>query len=362
MKKYTANYAFTNPNFVIQNLVKNEIEEQDRALLYVLKNLLQRGFPTILSRYLQVELGKIHSKKDFKEPFLFISTKLPTWIDTIKGDSQNNYFPAKDFFENIIPNEFGEFSFIQSLLLPEIEINEIVGKENPSFTNQQVDFYLPQAKLIIEIDGQQHKTDDVTRIGDINRDNYLYSNGFKVVRITTKELRNGNYKFKITDIVNYLKTKKISKKLYLYKISFDAIKNNNLSKKIVNRKILPSAIIRFQLLLIDFLLNQYLTFDDEWNFNIIIRADEKLEGFAKLAVEDFFIWYSQLHKLKTKEDFNKPKYQINYTHSLNEYDTSSNVINIDFSLFERWTDENRLHPDLIVVRSDYLELRKTISK
>lgn len=358
MKKYTANYALTSPNFVIQNLRENEIEEQDKALLYVLKNLFQRGVPTTLSQYLQDKLGEIHLEDDFKEEFLFISTQPPTWVDTIKGDNENNYFPAKEFFENIIPNEFGEFSFIQSLLLPEIEINKIVGKDNTEFTNQQVDFYLPLAKLIIEIDGRQHEIDDVILIGDIKRDKYLHSNGFKVIRITTDELRNGHYKSKITDILNYFKTEEISKKLRSYKTSFNLIKNNNLSQKVINRKILPSAIIRFQLLLIDFLLNKYLAFGNEWNFNIIIRDSEKLEGFAELAIDDFFIWYSKLHKLKTKEDFNKPKYNINYVYSLNQFDTSSNVIDIDFSLFERWTDENRLHPNLIIVRSDYFGIEK----
>ena len=42
MKKYTANYAFTNPNFVIQNLVENEVELPEKSLLYVLKNILAK--------------------------------------------------------------------------------------------------------------------------------------------------------------------------------------------------------------------------------------------------------------------------------------------------------------------------------
>ena len=71
MKRYTANYAFTNPNFVIQNLVENKVEIKDKALLFVLRNILQRGFPTILSEYLQGELGKTHAEEDFKKPFLY---------------------------------------------------------------------------------------------------------------------------------------------------------------------------------------------------------------------------------------------------------------------------------------------------
>jgi ATP-dependent DNA helicase RecQ len=42
---------------------------------------------------------------------------------------------------------------------------------------------LPQAKLVIEIDGQQHKYDEVTRLSDSIRDKYLEQNGIKTVRI-----------------------------------------------------------------------------------------------------------------------------------------------------------------------------------
>ena len=53
MKKYTANYTYKNPNFVIQNLVTNQQDTDLMPVLSVAKNILQRGFPTILSKYLQ---------------------------------------------------------------------------------------------------------------------------------------------------------------------------------------------------------------------------------------------------------------------------------------------------------------------
>ena len=113
MKKYTANYACTNPNFVIQNLVENEFELPEKPLLYVLKNILQRGFPTLMSEYLQSQLGAIQADEDFRKPFLLVGIDPPQWIDTIKGDAQNQYFPAKDFLERIIPEYFGEYAFYQ---------------------------------------------------------------------------------------------------------------------------------------------------------------------------------------------------------------------------------------------------------
>ena len=43
------------------------------------------------------------------------------------------------------------------------------------------DFYCAEKKLVIEIDGQQHKTDEVTRISDSTRDNYLAGKGIKTI-------------------------------------------------------------------------------------------------------------------------------------------------------------------------------------
>jgi ATP-dependent DNA helicase RecQ len=228
MKKYTANYTYTNPNFVIQNLVENRIKSDLLPILYVIKNILQRGFPTTLSKNLQNELGEIHKLDNFEDRFLFATKQTPIWSDTIKGDPIRNYYPAKDFFETIIPNEFGEYAFVQSLIIPEIEINEITGEDNRNFINQQVDFYLPQAKLVIEIDGQQHKTDEVTRVSDTTRDNYLLTQGVTTIRIDTVELRNGNYKEKVKLILEHLS--RFDKLLTFYKNACEKIEENQMSE------------------------------------------------------------------------------------------------------------------------------------
>lgn len=355
MRKYTANYAFTNPNFVVQNFVTNEhSDESEKALLFVLRNLLQRGFPTILSKFLQNELGKLHSLPDFKKPFLLVSPRTPNWVGTIKGDEQQRYFPARDFFERILPASLGEWKFIQPLLLPEAEINEITGIFNEAFINQRVDFFLPQAKLVLEIDGQQHKQDNITRVNDGHRDRYLLENGIKTIRISTHEFRRGEYGAKIQAIKDYLSTKRIASKLKLYEDAFNQVSSSSLSEETIRRKLIPTAIIRLQLLLIDCLLNQYLSFKSPWRLNIIIPEDEPLNDFATLAIKDLFIWYGQLYQLKQKEDFVSPEVNITYGISRDtDFNTSSDVLNIDFSLFQRWTDEHEQHPDLLFVRTDY---------
>jgi ATP-dependent DNA helicase RecQ len=351
MKKYTANYTYTNPNFVIQNLVENPINTDFLSILFVTKNILQRGFPTTLSKYLQTELGEIHKLDNFKDRLLFATNQTSIWNDTIKGDKDRNYYPAKDFFENIIPNEFGEYCFVQSLIIPEVEINDIVGEENKNFINQQVDFYLPQAKLVIEIDGQQHKTDEVTRVSDITRDNYLTGQGIKTIRISTTELRNGNYTEKVNQILEHLS--RYDKLLTFYKNACEKIEMNELSEIEIKTKLLPTAIIRFQILLIELLTHNYLSLEENWNFNIL--SNEDLGDFPKLAINDLLIWIDKLWQLKNKAKIKKPKFEIKITNKKTEFSPSTRAINLDFSLFKRFTDENKHNPDIIYLRTDYFD-------
>lgn len=354
MKKYTANYTYTNPNFVIQNLVENPIKSDLLPILYVVKNILQRGFPTTLSKNLQNELGEIHKLDNFEDRFLFATKQTPIWNNTIKGDQIRNYYPAKDFFETIIPNEFGEYAFVQSLIIPEIEINEITGEDNRNFINQQVDFYLPQAKLVIEIDGQQHKTDEVTRVSDTTRDNYLLTQGVTTIRIDTVELRNGNYKEKVKLILEHLS--RFDKLLTFYKNACEKIEENQMSETEIKTKLLPTAIIRFQVLLIELLTHNYLSLNENWNFNIL--ANEELGNFPELAINDLLIWLDNLYQLKNKTNFKKPKFTINITGKKSDFVITTKAINLDFSLFKRYTDENKINPDVIYLRTDYFDIVK----
>ncbi|MBN1182178.1 MAG: DEAD/DEAH box helicase [Bacteroidales bacterium] len=351
MKKYTANYAYTNPNFVIQNLIENPIDTDLLPILFVIKNILQRGFPTTLSKNLQSTLGEIHKEDDFKERFLFATKQTPIWHNTIKGDRERNYYPAKDFFENIIINEFGQYSFVQSLIIPEIEINDIVGYEDKHFINQQVDFYLPQAKLVIEIDGQQHKKDKITRVSDGTRDNYLAQQGIITIRINTDELRNGKYKSKVTKILEHLS--RHDKLLNFYRTACEKIETNSISDTEIRTKLLPTAVIRFQILLIELMTHKYLSLNGEWNLNLLIH--EGLETSPELAINDLLIWIDHLWQLKNKSKIEKPILHLKTTKDKSEFIPTTKAINIDFSLFKRYTDENRLNPDVIYLRTDYFD-------
>ena len=118
IKKYTANYTHSNHNFVIQNIGGKRIDNEFLPSICVLKNILQRGKPTLLSKFLQEQIGPIHTREDFQKPFPLIDTDSPNWERIIRGDVKNNYFPAKRFYDDLILKYLPEYSFIQQLLIP----------------------------------------------------------------------------------------------------------------------------------------------------------------------------------------------------------------------------------------------------
>jgi len=66
--------------------------------------------------------------------------------------------------------------------------------------NYIVDFYIAQAKLVIEIDGSQHYTDE-NKYADVKRDNYMADLGLRVLRYSNLEI-NRNFESVCTDIFN----------------------------------------------------------------------------------------------------------------------------------------------------------------
>lgn len=308
LQKYTANYTYSNPNFAIQNIKgSNQITNKYYPVYCILKNIIQRGCPTTMSQYLQDQIGKIHLEDEFSNRVILIDRDVPTWIDTIKGDEESQFYPAKDFFEKYIVEYLGGLKFIQQLILPEVPFCEIIADATDEFIDQKVDFYLPQAKLVIEIDGQQHNHNHLTRLSDHYRDEYLNKHGIAIVRITTEELKSKNEEFlnKIQAIKNRIN--EYDKVLDFYKVYYN---NPELYETEFNKKVLlATAIIRFQITVLTLLQKNIIRItDDIWNFNILQRD---VQNFAEIAIEDLFIWLDNICKLN-KLPFSKPLINITY--------------------------------------------------
>lgn len=362
MIKYSANYCFSNHNFVIQNLHGKRINNEFLPAICILKNILQRGKPTLPSVFIQEKIGAIHKRKDFENSFALIDKKPPVWERIIRGDQKGNYFPAKTFYEDLIPKYLPDYRFIQQLLIPEISINVITQVPSDNFKNQQVDFYLPQAYLIIEIDGIQHAE---TSAKDQIRDLYTAKYGIETVRISTLDLEAENKAFsdainriqsRIENVIAKQETRKKDDKLFIsikdYKEAFEnPIKWDNPYH-------IATSIIRFQILILELLEQGILELNSDWNLEL--QCDNE-PWFADVAIQDLFQWLHPILKLQNI-DWKEPGYKIQKVSSPTGFSNSSNTIKIDFSITKRYTDEFQTHSDIIFVRTDYLDEYRYFTK
>ncbi len=187
MKLYSANYAHTEHNFVVQQLSQGTCRAVLAPTLCVVANLLHRGVPTRMSRQMQKLLGPVHEAASFVSERKLISRTPGNWGNVIKGSVEAGYYPAQEFFDQL-PSLLPGYPFVQALIKPEVLINEITGQQTLKFVEQAVDFYLPQAKLVIEIDGVQHTQLKISS-SDTERDNHLSRFGVQTIRIPTPEWR-----------------------------------------------------------------------------------------------------------------------------------------------------------------------------
>ena len=355
MIKYSANYTNSNHNFVIQNLSGERIDNQYLPGICILKNILQRGKPTLLSKFLQQKIGSIHYRKDFNKSFALIDTSIPSWTRIIRGNEKGNYFPAKKFFYELIPKYFTDYLFIQQLIIPEMPVNEITMVNVDEFKHQQVDFYLPQAYLIIEIDGSQHSD---TLKKDIIRDKHTAKYGIKTIRIKTSDLEaeNENFKSAIRTIKNRIEKVVLKQAERREKSSaFISIVDykNSFKKQSYSKNVYFTAtsIMRFQILILDLLENGVLNFDHNWKIEL---KTDYADSFAELALQDLFKWFEPIFELQNLK-WKKPVFTIVPIDTLENFSNSANTIKIDFSITKRYTDEFQNYPNIIFVRSDYLD-------
>ncbi len=359
MIEKTANYSNTNHNFVFLNINTNTEKPHFYPAICVLKNILQRGKPTRLSKFLQTDLGEIYNHEDYQNFIPLISNENPKWNHLIRGDIFNNNFPARVFFDDLIPKYFPEFPFLKQLIAPEVPINFITKVEVEQFVDQQVDFYIPQGFLVIEIDGVGH---DIN--ADRLRDEHLRLYSIETFRFSTEEIKTENQLFlskiekikeRLIKISNRIDSRNIENFLSK-KYEFVPTLNNYLeayNNKIFNSNnnfLKATSILRFQLLCLELLENNILKIDEhntEWCFEI--KTDTNFD-FINDAFDDLKLWlYNifQLQKVKCSD--------INISYSVVNHFSNSGSIKIDFSLFKRYTDDYTDQLDVFFVRNHYFD-------
>jgi ATP-dependent DNA helicase RecQ len=330
LKYYTGNYVRSNHNFVIQNL-KIDKEQSDLVFFDLLFNFLQRGVPTLKSNKITNFLIENDFEVNSLKPKVFISEIINNWEDIIKGDDLNNYYPAREFYNKIWNEELSEYLFVKNLIIPECPITKIIPEESQEYnTEQEVDFYIPQIKLIIEIDGYGHKDKEKQ---DYLRDKLFKKNEIEVVRITTFDLKNKTNKF--YDKINTIKNKiKKSGTIKQYQKEY-------INKKVTTEEI-QTSIYRFQIFLLELLKNNN---DSKIEIEIKEKINIKWFNIALSDLSDMIIDFKKL----TEEEYVIPEININKVKKF----TKNDNIKVDFSVKKRWNDSK--DRNIIKIRTDYFD-------
>lgn len=341
MERYTATYTGIKNSFVIQNIDRPNNVDSYYSLLCVIKNILMRGRVTRPSQYLLSELGEVIPFEPNQKPLMLFSHEMPHWNQRIKGSRESNDYPAEDFFLNVIPEYLPEYRFIQGLMLPEAKIEDITPNAPTSFINQQVDFYLPQANLVFEIDGKQHDN-KTQQHKDIQRDQYLNKNGITVLRIKASSIKNRDEGLKtfIATLKEIIEQNEVIKE---YGLIFQ---NDNYFEPFTDH-LKFDVVMRFQILIITMLQKRMISLSDaRWEIRLICGFPDA-DRLLRVAIEDVFLWLYHLCRL-SKLDYKKPSIIINEKRM-------KKPIKVDMDILKRWTDEDVINPDTIYIRNDYFD-------
>ena len=359
-KAFSANYANTNHNFVFQNLRSFSIasEPDSKPILsaiYILKNMLQRGKPTIASRKLRKSVGLDQDLDVLTQRSHALITQKPVnWRRLIRGNVKSGHNPAKHFYDELVPKYFGEYIFVKQLILPEVQIFDMTQVYVEQFHNKQVDFYIPHVGLIIEIDGQQHKG---AANEDKNRDVFTDTLGLKTIRFTTEEVSTENQAFisKIGNITNHIRMiDRLEQKGVLCPPNAITLQDY---RSAYHEGIDPSgphvrltAAIRFQILILELIERGDIRLGEDKRIFIVNRDGI---DFATSALQDIKEFLGQLFTLMGLPKL-ELKIEVQEVSSVSRPRSDGDLI-IDFSIFERFDDTFQTNHDVIYVRTHYLD-------
>ena len=366
-KKFTANYTNTNHNFVIQNLPAYSISCESASTtlhssILILKNILQRGKPTIASKRLRAAFGlePHESGLDF-EPKALISDAHLHWARLIRGDQKGSNFPAKYFFEELMGRYLGEYAFIKQLTVPEVQIFDMTQVYVEQFQNRQVDFYIPQVGVIIEIDGPQHRKTTKT---DTDRDQFTSGLGLRTFRFSTAEISTENevfvekmeeLKLHISLVDNLEQRGFISPPNHIT-LQHYAREYQDQEPLRTDKSAQLTASCRFQQLLLELIDRGVLQIGRETEIIFLNRDGIQ---FVHEAVEDLSEQLDHILCLQGVYDKHL-KLDITEVDALPKHRDGSSII-IDFSIRERFCDQHQIDQDIIFVRTDYFDFYRSFS-
>ncbi len=324
MIRYTAGYVEAENNFVIQNIPSLKPNKYE-SVFCIAKNILQRASLTKMSTFLERKFPHKDS------PLYFIDMNEPNW----SKEHAIHKYTTKVFLKRLF--EFlPAYSYIHSLLVPDAFVNEVVHIHDPHFIGQTVDFYLPQAKLAIQLDDDNYEEPLISR----NVVYFLHSNGIETIRINKKDILHPTNSMDVA-------FRKIAERLQAFDSSL-SVYTQPQSTDAVN----CTAVMRWQLTILSLLESGVLCLDaPTWDFSI---KDHEQTDMLPTALDDLFLWLEHLCHLQ-KRSFTKPLVSITYTNK------PIGDVKIDFSLQKRWTDEYKTQEDTIFVRHDYYQDRDYFS-
>lgn len=342
MQKFSSSYGGTKENFIVEtfSINKAKIDAKINAVLCVVQNIFQRGMPTKPSKFLISKLKHFDEKlsKLDAPPFYLVDDSKIIW-NNIKGDDESFYYPAKKFYNEILPEFLGEYSFVRNLILPEAEFSEILTKTD-IFKGQAVDFYFPQLKIVFEIDGKSHE-EKSQAIKDKQRDRALNDEKITVLRLKTSDLENKTRDFQ--GKMNYFKNQVLHSDLIQdYK---DALQVDG-----SNANLKYESVMRLQMALLHCFKNGFIDLKNPVLNIAVVNSDvPKLEELLEIAYEDLTQWIlnvAQLAKVKIKI----PQLKISDDYKVKK------TFALDFSIFRRYADGdanfNAQNPT-IYIRTDY---------
>ena len=358
-KKFSANYANTNHNFVFHNLRSYSIASEPESkpildVVYVLRNMLQRGKPTIASRRLRSAFGLKYCQSglEFASQAL-ISPKPLDWRRLIRGDSRTGNYPAKRFFDELMRKYFGEYQFVKQLTLPEVNIFEMTQVYVDQFQNRQVDFFIPQAGLIFEIDGKQHEAS----VDDKGRDEFTQTLGLKTIRFTTEEIATESQSFigKMSSAVDHMRMiDRLEQEGILSPPNGLTLRDYRLAYNegvdIGSPSIRLTAAIRFQLLVLELIECGEIRLGEAKKLAFLNRdgIDFAHQGIGDLAeLLSQLLTLRGLPKLELKVDLEEIENSVSFP--------SDDALLIDFSILERFDDSFQVNPNVIYARTHYLD-------